>query len=80
MNVGIVLMTSSFLAALAILIDGGLQIKNFLTYSRRMRRNNKQAVESAKAWIQLDQEETRDQLIRDWKELRIPCSDENRKI
>ena len=77
MNVGAILIALGVLAALAILIDGGLQLKSFLIYNRRMR-NNKQAVESAKAWIQLDQEETRDKLIRDWRELNIPSN--NHKI
>lgn len=60
----------TLLAGLTVLILLGSEIKQEIVYKKRMRNNRGEALKNAKEWIMLDQQETRDQLIRDWKDLK----------
>lgn len=61
----------ALLGGLTVLIHLGSEIKREIVYKKRMRNNRGEALKNAKEWIMLDQQETRDQLIRDWKDLKI---------
>lgn len=68
---GILYVVIVLLCGLTILILLGSEIKREIVYKKRMRNNRSEALKNAKEWIILDQQETRDQLIRDWKDLKI---------
>lgn len=61
----------ALLGGLTVLIHLGSEIKREIVYKKRMRNSRGEALKNAKEWIMLDQQETRDQLIRDWKDLKI---------
>lgn len=67
----ILILCIAILGCLILIIFTGSEIKQYFTYKRWMRNSMGEAKKNAKEWILLDQRETRDQLIRDWKEINL---------
>lgn len=71
--IGVLSSCMSVIGFFLVLITSRIEIRKGI-YLKRMEHND-QALENRKMWLILDQKETREQLIRDWKDLKIPCSD-----
>lgn len=71
--IGILSSCMSVIGFLLVLVTSRIEIRKGIHHNRM--EHNEQALENRKVWVILDQKETREQLIRDWKDLKIPCSD-----